>query len=108
MLENRLPEIAAALEVEVRAAAREAAELVAADARTRVPVDTGRLRAAIHVEQTAETTEVVAGDREAWYGHIVEHGGVGHPAHPFLIPALEENREAIVALIAERVNRAVR
>lgn len=77
--------------------ARESAELVAAQAKSRVPVNTGRLQAAIHVDkQGIANYAVVAGDSSAFYGHIVEHGGVHHGAHPFLVPSLEESRGEIV------------
>jgi HK97 gp10 family phage protein len=102
---NRLPEIIRALETDVQRAVREAVEThVVPAAKSRVPVDTGRLRDAIHTEETLEGVYVVAGDKDAFYGHIIEHGGVNHPPHPFLVPSLEENRAAII----EAANAAVR
>lgn len=96
---SRLPQIAADLGMRMDAVAREGAELIADEARDRVPVDTGRLQDAIHVERIhLGEYAVVAGDNEAFYGHIVEHGGAFTPARPFLVPALEDNRAQIIAL----------
>ena len=100
MYRSRLPQITARLAAEMRAAEEAAAELVAERARQRVPVNTGRLRDAIHVEHDDDGATVVAGDTEAFYGHIVEHGGVRQAAHPFLVPALEESRDEALALAA--------
>jgi len=101
VFKSRLPLIAAELEPRLEAIAAAGAELVAARARDRVPVRTGKLRDAIHVEHT-EPGEyaVVAGDTDVFYGHIVEHGGAYTPARPFLIPAGEEARPEIVKLAA--------
>ena len=66
--------------------------------------ETGRLAEAIHVERRYERgrvlTYVVAGDKEAFYGHFVEYGhkrrgGGWVPPHPFLIPAAEASRKVI-------------
>jgi HK97 gp10 family phage protein len=100
MFRSRIPQITAKLEAEMRAAEEAAAELIAQRAKARVPVNTGRLRDAIHVEHDDNGAAVVAGDTEAFYGHIVEHGGVRSPAHPFLIPALEESRGEVTSLAA--------
>jgi HK97 gp10 family phage protein len=105
---NRLPEIIARLQPEVDRAVQEAAKSVVDSAKARVPVNTGRLRDAIHVQVELEGVYVVAGNREAWYGHIVEHGSVKQPPHPFLLPALEENRAEIVAAVELAVRKAVR
>lgn len=75
-------------------ATRKTAEAVAEGASQRVPTDSGALKRAIHVVRDGPSSyRVVAGDREAFYGHIVEGGGAYTPARPFLVPALEEQRE---------------
>jgi HK97 gp10 family phage protein len=98
VLKSRLPEIAAELVAKANAIPGAGAELVVAHAKDRVPVDTGRLRDAIHVEESEGGHMVVAGDKQAFYGHIVEHGSRNTPPHPFLIPAAEESRKEIEAL----------
>lgn len=106
---DNLPEIIRGLETEVQKAVREAVEtLVVPAAKAAVPKDTGRLADAIHTEIALEGVYVIAGDKDAFYGHIIEHGGVNHPPHPFLVPALEANREAIVEAASEAIKRATR
>jgi HK97 gp10 family phage protein len=97
--QSRLPRVAAELAARLDAVTRAAAERVERRAKTRVPVATGRLRDAIHTERedTAEYV-VVAGDTDAFYGHLVEHGGANTPGRPFLTPATEETRGELDAL----------
>jgi HK97 gp10 family phage protein len=94
---SRLPAIAAELALKVDATAGAGAELIAAAAQDRVPVRTGALRDAIHVERTGIAEyEVIAGNDSVFYGHIVEHGGAYTPARPFMTPALEASRPEIL------------
>jgi HK97 gp10 family phage protein len=95
---SRLPQIAAQLQARIDTAVRAGAEAVSAQAKQRVPVESGALRDAIHVERggVGEYT-VVAGDREAFYGHLVEFGTVHTPPRPFLVPAAEASRDEITA-----------
>ena len=104
--QNRLPEITAAIPRAVYEAVMHAAEQVAESARARVPVATGDLQRAIHVEVTEDGVEVLAGDRKVFYGIFVEHGTVNTPAHPFLVPALEENRELILGELRDAIRKA--
>jgi HK97 gp10 family phage protein len=107
MYKSRLPRIAAELRPQVDEAIATAAVIVRDYAKARVPVETGRLHDAIHVERTGSGDyAVVAGDRKTnvFYGHIVEHGGVHHAAQPFLVPALEDSRKEILKLVAESLD----
>ncbi len=100
-LRSRIPEIALSLNPRVHAAIGAGAEAIAAEAKARVPVETGTLRDAIHVEPEGDGFSVVAGDNDAFYGHIVEHGSsTGLPPHPFLIPAAESQKDAIAAAVS--------
>jgi HK97 gp10 family phage protein len=96
---SRLQQIARSLPAEVAPALRNVAEEIEVQAKERVPVDTGDLRAAIHVEDIDDGYAVVAGNHDVYYGHIVEHGSVKTPARPFLEPALESVRDNIDDLI---------
>lgn len=104
MFRSRLSKAAAELKLIESRAAKAAAEIVAAKARELVPVGPGEihLRDRIHVEEADDGDGwfVVAGDNEAWYGHIVEHGGAHSAPHPFLVPAGEQSRGEIAALMA--------
>ena len=108
MLKDRIPEIVARLGPDVAVAVQAGADLVVESAKARVPVSTGRLQEAIHTETTEEGVEVLAGDREVFYGRFVEHGTRYAPAHPFLVPALEENREQIIKLVEAAMQQAAR
>jgi HK97 gp10 family phage protein len=99
VLRSRLPRIAAELPLKADAVTEVAAGLIADRAKDRVPVASGKLRDAIHTERVGNGEHaVVAGNTEAFYGHIVEYGSVNVPPHPFLIPAAEESRKEIEAL----------
>lgn len=100
-LKSRLPEIAAQLDPKVKAATYKGAKLVEAGAQAGVEVRTGALRAAIHVEEVPGGYSVVAGNREVYWGHFLEFGTSHSAAEPFLIPALEGNRDNITRLIGE-------
>lgn len=102
---NRLPKIIAEMPVVVDAALRGAADRVAESARGRVPVESGDLRDAIHVEKDLRGWSVVAGDEKVFYGHLVEHGTVKQGAQPFLVPALEEERDVVTGGIVTALRK---
>ena len=112
-LTSKLPEIIAAIDAAVKDAEAASAELVAESARARVPVDKGDLKEAIHVEANTDGDGFwiiaggkTAGDRDVFYGHMVEHGTTHSPPEPFLVPALEENRAKITDGIAAAIQKA--
>lgn len=78
----------------------QAAQAIAAGAKSRAPVDSGDLRDSIHVEHVDEGVyAVVAGDSDVFYGHMVENGTVRTPAHPFLVPAAEAEKDNLDELV---------
>lgn len=101
MLYSRLAAIAARLERDMIAVAKQGADDIARDAKTRAPDATPHgegLVAAIHVEQTGhDEFAVIAGDKDVFWGHFQEFGTVNHGAQPFLLPAYEANKAEIVA-----------
>lgn len=99
-LRSRLPQITAALPARVDVALKAGAEAIERGAKDRVPVASGDLRDAIHVEDADDGFYVVAGDEETFYGHLVEHGVTHTAPRPFLIPAAEAARGEIVAGVA--------
>jgi HK97 gp10 family phage protein len=104
MLTSRLPEIAAQLAPRVDAALGEGVELVAQYARYRVPVDEGDLRDAIEPGRERMLSHyVAAGNKEVFYGHIVENGSTKQPPRPFLVPALEDARDEIEHIVTAAV-----
>jgi HK97 gp10 family phage protein len=98
---SRIPQITIELAAKVDAALKAGAEAVERDAKARAPVNTGKLRAAIHTDrQGPGEYAVVAGDDDVFYGHLVEFGTTYTPAHPFMIPAAEAKRQAVAASVA--------
>lgn len=100
-LTSRIPLIIEQLDDKLLEGVMEVAERTAEGARERVPVESGALRDAIHVEAEDDWVAVVAGNTEAFYGHIVENGSIRTPARPFLLPAFEVEREQLDETIAE-------
>ena len=103
MLTSRIPEIILELDLRMQEGVENGARTVADQAKTRVPVDTGRLRDAIHTEPEHLDAYVIAGNEDVWYGHLVEHGTSKTPPRPFLVPSLEENRTGIVKDVRDRL-----
>lgn len=103
-LKSRLPEIAAELRPRVSAAVKETAEVVAAEARARVPVDSGDLKDSITVtrkEAAGYSVNAEAQDDNGlYYGWFQEFGTRYDPPQPFLIPALEANHATAEQFIA--------
>ncbi len=82
--------------------------LVEGDAKRNAPVDTGYLRDHITSEVTGSDKEVVGTIGHLHYpateGYNIyqEFGTSRMPAHPFLFPALESNKNKIVNILAEK------
>lgn len=76
----------------------ETALLIESDAKQFAPVDTGRLRASIHVDIAPNglSATVEAG---VDYALFLEFGTRSQRAQPFLFPAYEKNRLAFVAAL---------
>lgn len=99
MLHSRLDIIARSLPHEVDPAMKIAANAISEGAKERVPVESGDLRNAIHVEDIEDGYRVVGGSGDVFYGHFVEHGTVKLPARPFMAPAAEAVRNNIDSLV---------
>ena len=106
-LKSRLPQIAAELPRAVDRVLVAGAYAVAASAQQRLEPHrrTGELEQQTHVDESQrEGIYVVAGDPSdpsfAFWGHMLEHGTSHSAPHPFLVPALEGNRDEIVTATA--------
>lgn len=98
---SRLSEIARAIPLALDTAAETIAGMVADEAKGRVPIATGDLRDAIHTERIGQAEyAVVAGGRDAFYGHLVESGTGHSPPQPFLVPATLETEPAAITLVS--------
>lgn len=90
--ESRFPAIVAELAVKLDAVGKLAAEAIAVGARANVPLGPPTVHLKDHITVEHEGVgeyRVLAGDKETFYGHIVEHGSVHSAPHPFLMPAAE-------------------
>ena len=84
----------------LKKAVQAGADPIEKEAKRLVPTRTGALRDSITTRITKATANMaeasVAPDREkAWYGHFVEFGTVRRAAHPFLLPAFDNEQTAI-------------
>ena len=91
-------------------ALKQGADEVVADAKSRCPVRTGKLRDSIRAEPNRESTSykiVADADNNGFcYGQIVEFSPKeGYT--PFLYPALEANYGRVMGNIRAAINRAV-
>ena len=91
-------------------ALRRGAYTVAADAKSRVPVKTGKLRDSIKVTANGDGTRykvsAEAKNKGYLYGKVVEFSPKINK--PFLYPALENNRQQIREEIKEAARQAIR
>jgi HK97 gp10 family phage protein len=78
----------------IAAAVAKTVDEIADDARSRAPVDTGRLRDSTEGVPMGSAGAVIAG---AFYSHLVEFGSASTPARPFMVPAAEAGRARFVA-----------
>lgn len=107
MLKSRLPQIVSEMAVAVDAAIVASAKTVAEGAERRLESHrhSGELQQQVHVDESRrEGVYVVAGDPKdpsfAFWGHMLEHGTSHSAPHPFLVPALEERRNATRQTVA--------
>ena len=101
----------------VKAALLEGGEVIAEEARRLAPVLTGQLQASIivtfdlgglnlsRVSERRWLTTVYVGPerRQGFYGHMVEFGTEHSAAHPFMRPALDNTRDEVRQVIANRL-----
>ena len=88
-------------------AIRDSALLVERDAKLNCPVDTGNLRASIQTEINETDTEYVAEvGTNVEYAAFVEFGTKNMEAKPYLVPALEANRDTIKESIMNALKEA--
>jgi HK97 gp10 family phage protein len=95
-------DIATALERGILAASI----FVEGDAKKRVPVDTGLLRASLGHRVTIKGNEVVGQvGTSVEYGPYIEFGTTKREPRPFLTPALTENKTTINQIIVRELKK---
>ncbi|MDR5586034.1 HK97-gp10 family putative phage morphogenesis protein [Clostridium aquiflavi] len=97
-------------------ALKNAAEPVLEDAKTNVPVRTGKLKKGLKITNVKKKegikyilVGVDKGDNsEIFYGKFIEFGTGKRAAHPFLQPAYEKNKDDIKRIIAETLKEGLK
>jgi hypothetical protein len=89
---------------------KEAGELVAAEARTLVPVLSGALQKSIRSKATKSKARVTAGNRLVPYAGPIHFGWPRHgiDPQPFLYDALDDRREEVIAKYEKGIEALVR
>lgn len=90
----------------IRAGLQAAAFLVEGQAKIKAPVDTGFLRNSIQVQSVNSREAIVAATAD--YALYQEVGTRFMAAHPFMRPAIENNRERIGRIIGDAIARGAR
>lgn len=103
---------------QLRVVFNDAAELVAADARRRVPTRSGRAKASIKVASQQRKVAVKAGGTRARYYPWLDYGGrvgrkrsvrrVFRPDGRYLYPAYRRHRDDVIDLAAAGMERLAR
>lgn len=100
-LSAHLKKVSADLPKELKKVSKDAAEIVAAEARTIVPVRSGRLRNKIQAGATLKGADVRAMGLP--YAAVIHFGWKRHNIrpNPFLYKALDSRREEVIAKFEE-------
>ena len=106
LLDKLQPEMVA----KVSSALEEGAGLIATEAKTRVPVDSGKLRDSIHVEMSEGKTVAYVkanarGKNRFAYGLVVEFSPSVNK--PFLYPAADARAEEVKAKVGKAMKEAL-
>lgn len=93
-----------------KAALKDGADMVAADAKNRCPVKTGKLRDSIKAVPNRDGSvyeiEANAQNNGVYYGAIVEFSPKINK--PFLYPAMDANRQTVYELVSAAITNAAR
>jgi HK97 gp10 family phage protein len=93
------------------AAASVGAEVIKAESKNIVPVDTGNLRASITSEETSRSdtsaSVAVGYGKQAPYGKYVELGTSRMAAQPFLRPPMTTHRDQAIRAVTDSLKRQI-
>lgn len=96
--DNSLAALAEKFEEQLGVIMEAAAQAVCDSAKSMCPVDTGALRSSINVSVNGNRAEISA---DTDYASYVEFGTSKMAPRPYLVPALLQNREAIITAAAD-------
>jgi HK97 gp10 family phage protein len=109
-LARNMKVLTAEIKARVEAAITDQAENVATTARENCPVRTGALKRSIRVEvgDGGMFAAVKAGGMEAPHAHLIEFGTRKMRARPYMVPALEQNKDAITRAIDDAIGDSLK
>lgn len=107
-IRDRLRELVTGMRSGAAESSEEMAERVQSLAKDYVPVDTGRLRDSIRVNQVGRAKFTVGPGDEVEYAEFVEYGTSVSPAQPYMRPALELARREFGRRVARTVRAEIR
>ena len=94
-------------------AARNACKMLAADVKTRIPVETGALKKSVKVRAGKRKRDTIrmlviitGGPDEVGVPAHVEYGTANMPARPFLRPAVAAKRDDMISLVESEVSKS--
>lgn len=108
-----LEEMGAAASAVLEQAAAAGGQIVLEDAKSRCPIDTGALKASLHMDKgkskkpdIKQEVKISPGKQE-YYGTFVELGTTRQAAQPYLRPAVDKNKEKIAKAVTQEIARAL-
>jgi len=117
-LRRELKRVSAQLPRELAKVNHEAAEIVAAEARRRAPVRSGKLRGSVRALRQQARGVVAAGSARVPYAGVQEFGGTVPrfhsasrttiPAQPYVYPALGAKRDEVIDAYGEALGDLMR
>jgi HK97 gp10 family phage protein len=92
----------------VRTQVRKSANAIRKGAQQRVPVDSGRLKKSIRARYSSDgfSAEIAPGLK--WRAHFIEFGTLKMAAHPYMMPAWEQERPNYIAGVKQAIRGAVK
>lgn len=93
---------------DLKAAFKKIGNLVVGDAKTRVPVRSGRLAASIKPSNTKNKSVVRAGGARIPYAGVIHYGNYNNiTAQPFLTDAVAKNQDAAVKIMEDELQQLI-
>lgn len=93
---------------DLKAGFKKAGNVVVDDAKTRVPVLSGKLMNTIKASNTKNKSIVRAGGARVPYAGVIHYGGYHNiEAHPFLTDAASAKEAQVVNVIDEELNKLI-
>ena len=108
-LSRQLKQLDGDLLKELKSINKEAAEKVADEARSLVPVRSGTLKSSIRASGLQSTGVVRSGNKSVPYANVIHFGWRRHniEPNPFLYDALDERRQEVLATYEKQLNQLI-